>query len=89
MGAVRVHVDIPEKVLSGTVTGLACVYVSFGETAAPLEDVSSDATAADKTRRKQDTCNHSNLQEKAGKVQTKANTANISRPFFYDDVGVS
>ena len=46
MGAVRVHVDIPEKVLSGTVTGLACVYVSFGETAAPLEDVSSDATAA-------------------------------------------
>ena len=29
------------------------------------------------------------LQEKAGKVQTKANTANTSGPFFYDDVGVA
>ena len=43
----------------------------------------------DKTRRHQDTSNYSKLQEKAGKVQTKANTANTSGPFFYDDVGVA
>ena len=43
----------------------------------------------DKTRRHQDTSNYSKLQEKAGKVQTKANTANTSWPFFYDDVGVA
>ena len=38
---------------------------------------------------KQDTSNYSKLQEKAGKAQTKANTANTSGPFFYDDVGVA
>ena len=43
----------------------------------------------DKTRRHQDTSNYSKLQEKAGKVQTKANTANTSGPFLYDDVGVA
>ena len=32
---------------------------------------------------------NSKLQEKAGKVQTKANTANTSGPFLYDDVGVA
>ena len=43
----------------------------------------------DKTRRHQDTSNYSKLQEKAGKVQTKANTANTPGPFLYDDVGVA
>ena len=33
--------------------------------------------------------NFRKLQEKAGKVQTKVNTANTSGPFFYDDVGVA
>ena len=46
-------------------------------------------TTNSKTERHQDTSNYSKLQEKAGKVQTKANTANTSGPFFYDDVGVA
>ena len=39
--------------------------------------------------RRQDINNYTKPQEKAGKVQTKANTANTFRPFFYNDVGVA
>ena len=39
--------------------------------------------------RRQDISNYTKPQEKAGKVQTKANTANTFRPFFYNDVGVA